>query len=193
MITWGCVATRKKSTARIANGLNKDRQVATRRSAWRKPSTELGEPMAKIPEMTKPIEICFKDAIDNLMFLKRFQLTVTNYIILLYVGVFSVNLASNAAAKNTLTVLTWCAFAYGTYLLVRLQIGMTRFRGRLTYIYRTYFSEAERKGLRLRAQNKKFLHQPWLPIGLQLISLIGALAVTYLLWRDFVPAYIRIS
>jgi hypothetical protein len=42
-------------------------------------------------QMPEPVEAAYKDAVDNIIFLKRQQWLATNYVLLLYVAIFVIN------------------------------------------------------------------------------------------------------
>ena len=74
----------------------------------------------------------------------------------------------------------WLATDYA--LLHVFQRSIERFRNRLGWIYRTYFSEDERVGLDLQLEPRSYWYQPELYIGLIAVSLVGAVLTAVYLW-----------
>src|SRR5215469_10772674 len=103
-------------------------------------------------QMPEHVEAAYRDAVENILFLKRQQWLATNYVLLLYAAIFviSANYFSRTdVARNSLGVVTVCAFFIHWFMMNLFQRGIEKFRNRLGWVYRTYFSEEERAGLDL--------------------------------------------
>src|SRR5215207_8741262 len=95
------------------------------------------------PERQMPVHVgaAYKDAVDNIVFLKRQQWVTTNYAVLIYAAIFVVSAAffsRTDAARGWLGVLTVLTFFYHLYMMKLLQDTIASFRDRLAWIYRTY-------------------------------------------------------
>ena len=103
------------------------------------------------PERQMPVhvEAAYKDAVDNIIFLKRQQWLATNYALLVYAAIFVISahyFSRTDLARNWLGVLTIATFVIHWYMLHLFQREIEKFRNRLGWIYRTYFSAEERAG-----------------------------------------------
>jgi hypothetical protein len=95
----------------------------------------------------------YKDACDNLMYLKKEQFQVTYYTWLLLAALYILARGLPAARMVLLIgALVVGALSIGT--LVHFQRAMGRFRERLNQIYRLYFTPQEVQGLGLDATSK---------------------------------------
>lgn len=128
------------------------------------------------------IAVVYKDAIDNLMFMKKQQWTVTNYLVAIFAGIFAFSRAilnlgiGERVALASLVVLALC---YGFYLLIAIQVGMAKFRRRLAWINKTFFSENELQSLELLPVPKSTLHNWDFLFGLIGVATIAAGLVLY--------------
>jgi len=126
----------------------------------------------------------YRDAVDNILFLKRQQWLATNYVLLLYAAIFVISahyFSRTDVARNWLGVITIAAFVVHWWMLHSFQLSIAKFRNRLDWIYTTYFSEQERAGLDLR-EPRSYWYQPEVYIVLLVISFIGALLTAIYLW-----------
>jgi hypothetical protein len=136
-------------------------------------------------QMPGHVEAAYRNAVDNIFFLKRQQWLATNYVLLLYVAIFLISahyFSRTDVARNWLGVITIAAFVVHWWTLHFFQRSIEEFRSRLVWIYRTYFGDEERVGLDLRLEPKSYWYQPEVYIGLLAISFIGALLTAIFLW-----------
>jgi hypothetical protein len=136
-------------------------------------------------QMPEHIETAYKGAVDNIIFLKRQQWLATNYALLVYAAIFVISahyFSRTDLARNWLGVLTIATFVIHWCMLHVFQRSIERFRNRLGWIYRTYFSEDERVGLDLQLEARSYWYQPELYIGLIAVSLVGAVLTAVYLW-----------
>jgi hypothetical protein len=138
------------------------------------------------PERQMPGHVAgaYRDALDNILFLKRQQWLATNYVLLLYVAIFVISarfFSRTDVARNWLGALTIAAFVVHWWMLHTFQGSIEKFRNRLAWVYRTYFSEDERLGLGLESRSS-YWHQPEVYICLLTVSFVGALLTTIYLW-----------
>lgn len=102
------------------------------------------------PRVVKPmganIQQAYKEACDNLMYLKKEQFQVTYYTWALLAALF---LLSSSFPRGR-PILFFGAFAVGilsVLTLIYFQRSLKKFRLRLAFIYGEYFSDEERTGL----------------------------------------------
>ena len=104
----------------------------------------------------------YRDAVDNILFLKRQQWLATNYVLLLYAAIFLISahyFSRTDVARNWLGVITIAAFVIHWWMLHSFQRSIETFRNRLVWVYRTYFSEEERAGLHLPLQPRSYWYE----------------------------------
>jgi hypothetical protein len=138
------------------------------------------------PERQMPVhvEAAYKDAVDNIIFLKRQQWLATNYALLVYAAIFVISahyFSRTDLARNWLGVLTIATFVIHWYMLHLFQREIEKFRNRLGWIYRTYFSAEERAGLDVMLEPPNW-YQPEVYIGLIAVSFVGAVLTAVFLW-----------
>jgi hypothetical protein len=145
------------------------------------------ETLATIP---RHVEIAYKDAIDNLVFGKRETVVYTNYVLAGYAGllfVFKGYVLSGGPTNGARCLgigLTGLLLVYHFIVMVLIQRWMVRLRRRLHWIYASYFTAAEKNGLRVGYWPAEFFKRPDSVVfagGLMMISLIAACFVVYLL------------
>jgi hypothetical protein len=136
-------------------------------------------------QMPEHVGAAYKDAVDNILFLKRQQWLATNYALLLYAAIFLIfahYFNRTDLARNWLGVLTIATFMIHWYMLHLFQRGIDKFRNRLAWIYRTYFTADERVGLDVQVEPRSYWHQPEIYIGLMAVSFVGAVLTAIYLW-----------
>ena len=85
-------------------------------------------------------------------------------------------------ARNWLGVITIAAFIVHWCVLHLFQRSIEKFRNRLAWIYRSYFSEEERAGLDVRLEPRSYWYEPEVYIGLLAVSFVGAVLTAIYLW-----------
>ena len=136
-------------------------------------------------QMPEHVKAAYRGAVDNILFLKRQQWLATNYVLLLYVAVFLISahyFSRTDVARNWLGIITIITFFVHWYMLNSFQGAIEKFRSRLIWIYRTYFTAEERSGLDLQLEPRSSWYQPEGYIGLLVVSLIGAVLTAIYLW-----------
>jgi hypothetical protein len=136
-------------------------------------------------QMPKHVEVAYRDAVDNVVFLKRQQWLATNYVLLLYAAIFVISahyFSRTNVARNWLGAITIGAFIVHWWMLHLFQHSIEKFRNRLAWIYSTYFSEEERAGLDVLAEPRSYWYEPQVYIGLLVVSLVGAVLTAIYLW-----------
>jgi hypothetical protein len=136
-------------------------------------------------QMPKHVEVAYRDAVDNVVFLKRQQWLATNYVLLLYAAIFVISahyFSRTNVARNWLGTITIGAFIVHWWMLHLFQHSIEKFRNRLAWIYSTYFSDEERAGLDVLVEPKSYWYEPQVYIGLLAVSLVGAVLTATYLW-----------
>jgi len=136
-------------------------------------------------QMPGHVKAAYRDAVENILFLKRQQWLATNYVLLLYVAIFVISahyFSRTDVARNWLGAITIAAFVIHWWTLHSFQRSIETFRNRLAWVYRSYFSEDERAGLDLRLEPRAYWYEPEVYIGLIAISFVGALLTAIYLW-----------
>jgi hypothetical protein len=133
-------------------------------------------------QMPEHVGAAYQDAVDNIRFFKRQQWLATNYALLVYAAIFIISahyFSRTDFARNLLGLLTIVTFGVHWYMMNVLERAITKFRDRLRWIYKTYFSDDERVGLALDLGQRP---QPEVFISLLAVSLIGAVLTAIYLW-----------
>ena len=139
--------------------------------------------MERPQEMPNRILFVYKDALDNLKFLKEQQWPVTKYALTAYGVLFAAVKVINAPSYNGLFIAAvWLVFLFSLVVLVSFMHGMRRFRARVRWIYDNCFPGNEQEGLRL-GQPKNFFDRFGFGGGLMAVSLIGAILATLAICR----------
>ena len=126
--------------------------------------------------------MAYEDAVNNMMFFKRQQWVATNYAILVYAAIFVISAeyySRTDFARNWLGIIAVATFFFHLYVIYSFDAAISKFRERLDWIYRTYFSGEERNNLKLFE-----LRSPvdGVTLGLILVSFLGLLLTAIFLW-----------
>ena len=136
-------------------------------------------------QMPQHVGAAYKQAAENIIFLKRQQWFATNYALLLYAAIFVISahyFSRTDVARNWFGVLTIGAFVIHWWVLHLLQNAIAKFRNRLDWIYGTYFTGEECAGLGVRPEPKTYGYHSEVYIGLLAVSLVGAVLTAIYLW-----------
>ena len=133
-------------------------------------------------QMPEHIKLAYEDAVNNMMFFKRQQWVATNYAILVYAAIFVISAeyySRTDFARNGLGIIAIATFFFHLYVIYSFDAAISKFRERLDWIYRTYFSGEERNNLKLFE-----LRSPvdGVTLGLILVSFLGLLLTEIFLW-----------
>ena len=133
-------------------------------------------------QMPEHIKLAYEDAVNNMMFFKRQQWVATNYAILVYAAIFVISaeyFSRTDFARNWLGIIAIATFFFHLYVIYSFDATISKFRERLDWIYRTYFSGEERNNLKLFE-----LRSPvdGVTLGLILVSFLGLLLTAIFLW-----------
>ena len=133
-------------------------------------------------QMPEHIKLAYEDAVNNMMFFKRQQWVATNYAILVYAAIFVISaeyFSRTDFARNWLGIIAIATLFFHLYVIYSFDAAISKFRERLDWIYRTYFSGEERNNLKLFE-----LRSPvdGVTLGLILVSFLGLLLTAIFLW-----------
>ena len=133
-------------------------------------------------QMPEHIKLAYEDAVNNMMFFKRQQWVATNYAILVYAAIFVISAeyySRTDFARNWLGIIAIATLFFHLYVIYSFDAAISKFRERLDWIYRTYFSGEERNNLKLFE-----LRSPvdGVTLGLILVSFLGLLLTAIFLW-----------
>jgi hypothetical protein len=135
--------------------------------------------------MPEHIGAAYRDAVDNIIFLKRQQWVATNYALLVYAAIFVISaqyFSRTDSARNTLAIVAIVAFFIHWYMMLLCQSAIEKLRSRLYWIYRTYFNGQEQAELNLPIAPEPFWVQWQVAGGLVLISFLGLVLTAIYLW-----------
>src|SRR6266496_1092802 len=136
-------------------------------------------------QMPEHIGAAYRDAVDNLIFLKRQQWVATNYALLVYAAIFVISaqyFQRTDFARNLLGIVAIVAFFIHWYMMFLFQSAIEKFRARLYWIYRTYFDGEELHGLDLPIQPEPSWAQWHVAAGFVLVSFVGFVLTAIYLW-----------
>ena len=136
-------------------------------------------------QMPAHVGAAYKDAVDNIIFLKRQQWLATNYVLLLYAAIFVISaqyFSRTDFARNSLGIIAIVTFLIHCCVMFIFQRAIDVFRARLYWIYSTYFSREEQAGLDLPLITESSLHRLEVAVGLVLVSLVGFVLTAIYLW-----------
>jgi hypothetical protein len=136
-------------------------------------------------EMPRHVEAAYKDAVDNIIFLKRQQWIATNYAVLIYAAIFVISaqyFSRTDFARNALGIIAIITFFVHCYVMTLFQATIEKFRSRLYRIYGTYFTTEERSDFDLPTGPKSFWDQWEIAGWLVVVSLIGCVLTGIFLW-----------
>ncbi|MDH3241115.1 MAG: hypothetical protein OEO83_10665 [Alphaproteobacteria bacterium] len=146
------------------------------------------------PEHLSPqLQILYRDAIDNIMFLKREQWMITNYLIAALAGVYA--LVSSLAPvtlfeKGFLTVVVLVAVVYFFLLLNKIWEGMEKFRKRIVWFNENAYGSVLKNELGLEQQSTPTKTDSAFRTCIRAVGIFAALVVLYLLWRETLAALV---
>ncbi|MCZ6496529.1 MAG: hypothetical protein O6924_10170 [Alphaproteobacteria bacterium] len=148
---------------------------------------------ASIPDLSPQLQIVYKDAIDNIMFVKREQWIITNYLIAALAGVYAINSGLkniHLSEKIILTIAVLVAFSYFLWLLKKIWKGMTKFRRRVAWFNSNRFSPKLLEELELSPDPKP----PETDIAFRTciiwVGIFGFAVVIYSIWRESLPTLV---
>jgi hypothetical protein len=138
-----------------------------------------------IPTMSEGVKILYKGVIDNIIFLKRQQWIITNYSLVIYAVVVTLNKAPQIGQveKTLLTIVAAIACGYAISCMIHTQNTLTKLRATQNHIWNKYFDEEERDVYKFWRNPPGFFYTPLFICGLVFANLLAVSATIYLVWR----------
>ena len=149
-----------------------------------------GQDGDRLIPMSEGVKVLYKEAVDNILFLKRQQWTITNHALLTFAAVVAVARGANNVETTLLTLLAIGAWGYAVACMAHSQMTMTKYRRRLTHIYKKYFHPDEKDEFVLWSSAPTFNYTPMFMWGLIAANTLAVSATVYLIWRHAPPGSI---
>ena len=137
--------------------------------------------MTDVPEMPPQMVQAYKDAVDNLIFAKKQQWQIANYLLIAQAALYLLSKNVSVGQKPFLEFSSFAATLLAIVAIWTVQQMMTKFRNRLAFIYQTYFAEEHRLGLQLNPNARTIFYDPFVVLLLTVVCIIGGGAVAYLM------------
>ena len=133
------------------------------------------------PDMPDRIQGSYRDAINNMIFLKRQQWQIVYFILLAQAAVVGIATTQNGAIElHHMRYIAILVFVAHYVLMWKNASGMAKFRRRLKYIYESYYSQAEITAMELKVSVRQTRPDAW-AIILQLVPSLLALWIAWVL------------
>lgn len=140
--------------------------------------------------MSEGVKILYKESVDNIIFLKKQQWTITNYALVTFAAVVALSKGANNVETTLLTIIAAGAWAYATICMIHTQMTLTKYRKRLVHVYNGYFHKHERDAFEFWPSAPTFSYTPIFVYGLLVANAIAFSATIYLIWRVTPPGAI---
>lgn len=137
-------------------------------------------------DYTNQISNLHKDAIDNIIFLKKQQWRATYYSVLLVAAIYAIAATNKPIAPNEragLLVAICLMVLASLVLLYRMQGSLHKYRIRLSWLYQNFFSAEQREALKLDKNPKSKWYDWEFVLSLLFVCIISGLFSGYLLLR----------
>ena len=140
--------------------------------------------------MSEGVKILYKESVDNVIFLKKQQWTITNYALVTFAAVVALSKGANNVETTLLTVIATGACVYAIICMIHTQMTLTKYRKRLSFIYEKYFHTEERAAFEFWPSAPTFSYTPVFIYGLLGANVVAFAATIYLIWRVTPPGAI---
>jgi hypothetical protein len=137
------------------------------------------------PQMLGHVQAAYKQAADNIIFLKKQQWVATNYALLVYAAIFVISaqfFQRTDFARNSLGIVAIATFLIHCYMMFVFQRAIEKCKARLYWIYRTSFNGEEQAGLDLPLEPQSSGLRLEVAVGLVLVSFVGLVLTAIYLW-----------
>jgi len=131
--------------------------------------------MADVPAMLPQMVQAYKDATDNLIFLKKQQWQVTNYLFIAEAAIFILSREVGPNPRAFLEMLTIPTALIAVGVLWMMQWSMTKFRKRLAFIYENYFAKDQQEIMELHVTKDAFFEGSFITFVLTLAALAAGI------------------
>ena len=132
--------------------------------------------------MSEAVKIHYKATVDNLLFLKRQQWTITNYALILYAAVIALARETSRGEKQALTILMIGGCWFALHCVRHTQKSMTRYYRNLYDIHQRYLTAQERDEFDTLKERPGFNHNGEFIWGLMAANVIAFALTFYLVW-----------
>jgi hypothetical protein len=139
-------------------------------------------PSRKQQEMSEGIKVLAKATVDNMLFLKRQQWSITNYALLLDAAVMALARGSNDIERTIYTVLAFGGCVFAMFCVNHTQTSLTRYYGNLFDLYQRYLTPAERETYKTVTARPAYGHNGMFIFGLFLVNMVAFGVAFYVIW-----------
>ena len=133
-------------------------------------------------EMSEGIKVLAKATVDNMLFLKRQQWTITNYALILDAAVMALARGAGEGGKTLCTVLAVLGCGFAMFCVNHTQHSLTRYYSNLFDLYAKYLTAKERALFRTVEERPTYYHNWIFVVGLFGVNLIALCVTCYVIW-----------
>ena len=128
------------------------------------------------------MKLHYKAVVDNILFLKRQQWTITNHALVLYAAVAALVKNTTDIERTVLTGLALGGCVFSAFCIVHTQMSMTRYYRNLFELHDKYFSPDEKGVFELLRSRPSFGHNGMFIWGLLCANVIAFTVAFYFIW-----------
>jgi hypothetical protein len=132
--------------------------------------------------MSEAVKIHYKSVVDNIMFLKRQQWTITNYALLLYAALGTLSAKATQPEKVAFTALAIVGFLFALHCVRHTQTSMTRYYNNLFDLQQAFMTAKERETFKTLTSRPGFGHNGEFIYGLMVVNFIAFALTFYFIW-----------
>ena len=132
--------------------------------------------------MSEGVKIHYKGALDNLLFLKRQQWTITNHALLLYAAMVALAKGTNDIERTILSFLALVGCGFAVYCMQHTQRSMTRYYRNVYEMQQKYFTPDERGAFLMMSERPDFHYNGAFIWGLIIANILAFLVAIYFIW-----------
>lgn len=133
-------------------------------------------------DMSEGVKILGKATVDNMLFLKRQQWTITNYALLLDAAVMALARGSGEIERVIYTLLAFAGCGFAMVCVWHTQKSLTRYYGNLFELYEEYLTVEQRRVFETQPTKPSFSHNGMFVIGLFAANAIAFAVTFYVVW-----------
>ena len=136
-----------------------------------------------MPEPMPPQHVqAYKDATDNIIFLKKMQWQVTNYTVVVLAALYILVSTNRSAWKELFEILVWLAAGASIGEIWIMHSSMQIFRDRICKLtLPPYFDKGDQKNLHLWESHDHFWQGNMMSLILSTVCFAAALVTTYVI------------
>lgn len=137
--------------------------------------------MDQPPNMPPQVNVAYQDAVDNLVFLKSQQWSITSYVMLGEAAIFLIarypGLSTDGIDRFFLKVLAVVIGFLGIAVLWQMQASIEKYKARLANIYNRYFHSDELSEFWLEATPDKSMRNMFIVAVLTVLCVLAMVVV----------------